>query len=149
MVPPRPGLDPEFQIRFALVKQDPMYVLLDIFFVIFHSALIAFNLAGWIWRKTRKAHLAVLSLTMISWFVAGIWYGFGYCPCTDWHWQVKKKLGEQDLPSSYVKYYVDRLTGLDWDPFAVDLTVAILGILAFSVSIYLNWRDWREIPSDL
>ena len=71
-----------------------MYVLPDIFFVIFHSALIAFNLAGWIWRKTRKAHLVVLSLTMVSWFVAGIWYGFGYCPCTDWHWQVKKKLGE-------------------------------------------------------
>ena len=62
-----------------------MYLLLDIFFVIFHSVLIAFSLAGWIWRKTRKAHLAVLSLTMISWFVAGIWYGFGYCPCTDWH----------------------------------------------------------------
>ena len=120
-----------------------MYLLLDIFFVIFHSVQIAFNLAGWIWRKTRKAHLAVLTLTMISWFVPGIWYGFGYCPCTDWHWQVKKKLGEQDLPSSYVKYYVDRLTALDWDPFAVDLTVAVLGIVTFSVSIYLNWCECK------
>ncbi|MDA2928276.1 DUF2784 domain-containing protein [Acidobacteria bacterium AH-259-G07] len=122
-----------------------MYVFLDIFFLIFHSSLIVFNLIGWVWKQTRKAHLLVLSLTMCSWFgLGGIWYGFGYCPCTDWHWQVKRKLGESELPTSYVKYYVDKLTDLDWNPVILDTSVAVLGLAAFGVSIVLNWRDWRR-----
>ncbi|MDA2925514.1 DUF2784 domain-containing protein [Acidobacteria bacterium AH-259-L09] len=121
-----------------------MYVFLDIFFLIFHSSLIIFNLIGWVWKQTRKAHLLVLSLTMCSWFGLGIWYGFGYCPCTDWHWQVKRKLGELELPTSYVKYYLDKLTGLDWNPVILDTSVAVLGLATFGVSIVLNWRDWRR-----
>ena len=121
-----------------------MYAFLDTFFLIFHSSLVVFILVGWIWKQTRKAHLFVLSLTMSSWFVLGIWYGFGYCPCTDWHWQVKSKLGETNLPISYVKYYADRLTGLDWNSFVLDLLVAVLGLAAFGVSIGMNFRDWRK-----
>ena len=120
-----------------------MYALLDIFFLIFHSSLVVFTLVGWIWKETRRAHLLVLSLTMCSWFGLGIWYGVGYCPCTDWHWQVKTKLGETILPMSYVKYYADRLTGLDWNAFVLDLLVVIFGLAAFGVSIGLNFRNWR------
>ncbi|MBT3271653.1 MAG: DUF2784 family protein, partial [Spirochaetales bacterium] len=53
----------------------------------FHSCVIIFNLTGWIWRKTRIPHLILIGLTAFSWFVLGIWYGFGYCPSTDWHWR--------------------------------------------------------------
>jgi len=121
-----------------------MYALLDIFFLIFHSSLVVFTLVGWIWKKTRKAHLLALTLTMCSWFGLGIWYGFGYCPCTDLHWQVKTKLGETNLPMSYVKYYADRLTGLDWNAFVLDSVVAVFCLAAFGVSIWLNFRDWRR-----
>ena len=121
-----------------------MYAFLDTFFVIFHSSLVVFSLVGWIWKKTRTAHLLVLSLTMCSWFGLGIWYGFGYCPLTDWHWQVKSQLGETNLPSSYVKYYADWLTGQNWNAFLLDLAVAILGVAAFGVSIWLNFRDWKR-----
>ncbi len=121
-----------------------MYAFLDIFFLIFHSSLVVFTLVGWIWKKTRKVHLLALTLTMCSWFGLGIWYGFGYCPCTDWHWQVKSKLGEMNLPISYVKYYADRLTGLDWNAFVLDLVVAVFGLAAFGVSIWLNFRDRRR-----
>ena len=121
-----------------------MYAFLDIFFLIFHTSLVSFNLVGWIWRKTRRVHLLVISLTMGSWFGLGIWYGFGYCPCTEWHWQVKSKLGETNLPMSYVKYYADRWTGLDWNAWVVDLVVAGLGLAAFGISIVLNFRDWRR-----
>jgi hypothetical protein len=59
-------------------------LLLDILFVLFHSSLILFVLMGWVWKRTRKAHLGVLTLIMGSWFGLGMVYGFGYCPCTDW-----------------------------------------------------------------
>jgi Protein of Unknown function (DUF2784) len=121
-----------------------MYLLLDIFFPVFHTLLVLFNLTGWIWRKTRRLHLVVLTLTCLSWFGLGLFYGFGYCPCTDWHWRVKQELGEADLPDSYVKYYLDLLTGLDWDSLLVDVSVLLLGLVALGTSAWLNWRDWHR-----
>ncbi len=118
-----------------------MYEALDIGLFLFHTLLVAFNLTGWIWRKTRRLHLVTISLTCLSWFGLGIFYGFGYCPSTDWHWQVKARLGETDLPASYVKYYVDAATGLDWSPVLVDSMVAVLGVGALVVSIVVNARD--------
>ena len=125
-----------------------MYQALDIFFVVFHTSLVAFNLTGWIWEKTRRLHLLTILLTCLSWFGLGIFYGFGYCPSTDWHWQVKRKLGEVDLPASYVKYYLDMVTGLDWNPLVVDLTVAVLGTGALTISAILNARDVRTRSVD-
>ena len=119
-------------------------LLLNSFFVIFHSSLILFVLVGGVWKSTRKAHLLTLGLIMGSWFGLGIIYGFGYCPCTDWHWQVKRDLGESGLPGSYVKYYADLLTGWDWNPATVDTLVLGIGMAAFVVSLGLNWRDWRR-----
>lgn len=121
-----------------------MYAFLDAAFLVFHTALVTFNLTGWMWRKTRRIHLAAISLTVLSWFGLGIFYGWGYCPCTDWHWQVKRRLGETDLPASYVKYYLDALTGMTWDASLVDTGVAVIGLGAFAVSVYLNGRDYRR-----
>lgn len=118
-----------------------MYVFLDYFFIVFHTGLVLFNLTGWIWRKTRRLHLVVISLTVLSWFGLGLFYGWGYCPSTDWHWQVKRKLGETGLPHSYVKYYLDQWSGFAWDPLVVDAMVLILGVGALAVSVWLNWRD--------
>lgn len=121
-----------------------MYGLLDQCFAVFHGALVLFNLTGWIWPATRRTHLVVIGLTFLSWFGLGALYGWGYCPCTDWHWQVKRALGETDLPYSYVKYYADRLTGLDWDPSMIDGAVVALGILALILSLWMNWKDSRK-----
>ena len=120
-----------------------LYTILDILFVVLHSILTLFNLTGWIWEKTRRIHLITIGLTILSWFVLGIFYGWGYCPCTEWHWQVKYKLGETGLPYSYVKYYVDKLTGYSCDPLMVDATVVVLGLLAFALSCWFNWQDRR------
>ena len=117
------------------------YVFLDYLFLVFHSTLVLFNLTGWIWPRTRRLHLILISLTVLSWFGLGIFYGWGYCPCTDWHWQVKRKLGETDLPASYVKYYLDYLTSWDWNPTIVDALVLVLGVGALAISVGLNWRD--------
>jgi len=121
-----------------------MYELLDIFFLVFHSIVILFNLFGWVWKKTRKANLALLLLTGLSWFGLGLFYGIGYCPLTDWHWKVLEKLGRTDLPYSYVKYIADRITGLDFDAGLIEKATAALFFLALAASIFVNARDFRR-----
>jgi hypothetical protein len=122
-----------------------IYRILDIFFVIFHSVLIFFNLFGWIWRKTRLANLITLLLTGGSWLILGLIVGMlGYCPLTDWHFSVLEKLGETSLPNSYVKYLADRLTGLSFDPAMVDKFTLYSFLVALALSIYLNIRDFKK-----
>lgn len=45
------------------------------FFILFHTALVVFNCIGWAWKKTRRLNLISLGLTMVSWFVMGLWNG--------------------------------------------------------------------------
>ncbi|MCK4805313.1 MAG: DUF2784 family protein [Spirochaetes bacterium] len=121
-----------------------MYIILDKFFFVFHTTLIAFNLFGWIWKKTRKANLIVLFLTVFSWFILGIWYGFGFCPSTEWHWFVRMKLGRYDMPYSYTKFLVDSLTGMNVNAKLVDVCTVTFLIMALSASIYTNVKNWRN-----
>jgi len=121
-----------------------MYIFLDKFFFVFHSSLIIFNLFGWIWKKTRLANLVVLLSTAFSWFILGIWYGFGFCPSTEWHWQVRVKLGLYDMPSSYIEFLIESLTGLDLSRKFVDVFALVFLILALLASILTNVRDWRK-----
>jgi len=116
-----------------------MLTFLDIFFTIAHIILTLFNLTGWIWKRTRKAHLITLGLTLISWVIFGFWYGWGYCFLTDWHWQVKEKLGEKNLPASFIKYLADKISGKNFDPSFVDNVT--LGCLIFAIvaAVYMNF----------
>ncbi|MBW1768953.1 MAG: DUF2784 domain-containing protein [Deltaproteobacteria bacterium] len=121
-----------------------MYAFLDKFFFIFHSLIILFNLFGWIWKKIRVANLIMLLLTAFSWFILGIWYGFGYCFCTDWHYQVRMKLGYFDMPSSYVKFLIDSIAGLDVNAKLVDIFTLTIFLLALTASIFTNMQDWKK-----
>jgi len=119
--------------------------ILDIFFVVFHTSIIFFNLFGWIWRKTRKFNLVLLVLTGASWLFLGLIVGtLGYCPLTDWHFSVLNKLGISDLPSSYVKYLADRLTGLDFSSSLVDNVTLYSFIAALAISFCLNLLDYSK-----
>lgn len=120
-----------------------MYTFLDFAFLFIHTVVIVFNLFGWIWRVTRKANLILLLATAASWFILGIWYGIGYCPLTDWHWQVLRKMGNNNLPNSYVKYLVDRIFGTDISATGVDIWVAILFASALIISIIVNVKTKR------
>jgi len=124
-----------------------MWIFLDQFLLYFHLTLTLFNLTGWIWRRTRRAHLILISLTLFSWIGLGLFYGIGYCPLTDVHWQVREKLGHTDMPASYVKFIVDYFTGWNVDPQLVDLTVAISLGVAFCLSVFLNFRQQKPSPS--
>ena len=115
-----------------------MLLLLDGFLTFLHFAIILFNLFGWISRYTRKAHLFSIIITAASWFVLGIWFGIGYCPITDWQWQIKEKLGENNLPASFIKYYADKITGNQIDPDIIDkLTAGCFALVALA-SIFCN-----------
>ena len=116
-----------------------MLRLLDILLTIVHLLIIGFNLFGWIWPRTRRAHFLCVLLTAGSWFVLGIWYGWGYCPVTDWQWDVKHRLGETGLPSSFIKYYADKLSGRFVDATVVDALTGILFGVAALLSVYVNF----------
>jgi len=118
------------------------YHILDMFFIIFHPSLIIFNLFGWIWRKTRIWNLITLILTGASWLFLGLIVGtLGYCPFTEWHFNVLRKLGETDLPTSYIKYLTDRITGLAISASLVDKVTLYAFIAALAISLFLNIRD--------
>lgn len=117
---------------------------LDVFYTILHLAIIGFNLFGWIWPRTRKAHLIVIGATAISWFGLGIWFGWGYCPITHWQWDVKEKLGETDLPSSFVKYFADKISGKDFPPSLVDTVTLGCFLAAIVLSVYFNFFRKRR-----
>ena len=116
-----------------------IYRIADIAFVIFHSSLILFNLFGWIWKKTRLANLVSIVLTFGSWTLLGLIVGVpGYCPFTEWHFRILEKLGHTGLPTSYIKYLADRLTGMSFSQELVDSVTTWGLISAFIISLALN-----------
>lgn len=125
------------------MTETALYRLLDVLFVAFHTALVGFNMLGWAWRRTRRLHLLSIGVTLLFWFGAGMVYGLGYCPLTDWHWDVKRALGETGLPASWIKYHLDAVTGIDWSAGLVDAVVVGSGLVAFGLSVVLNLRDRR------
>ena len=118
-----------------------LYEIANYFFFIFHVALIFFNLFGWIPKKLRKWNLVTLSLTAFSWFALGIFYGFGYCFLTDWHWQVREKLGYSTVSNSYIHFLIMELTGISLEENLVDTFTAIFFFSAFALSIYVNMKS--------
>ena len=122
-----------------------IYHILDIFFVIFHSSVVLFNLFGWIWKKTRIYNLITLGLTGASWLFLGLLAGtMGYCPLTDLHFRVLNNLGVTDLPNSYMKYLADRITGLDISASLVDKVTLYTFLAALVISLILNIRDHNK-----
>ena len=99
---------------------------------------------GWAWARTRRLHLFTIGATLLFWFGAGMAYGWGYCPLTDWHWRVKRALGETGLPASWIKYHIDAVTGMDWSAALVDAAVMASALAALALAVALNARDRRR-----
>jgi len=87
----------------------------------------------------RIAHLITVVATAFSWFVLGIWFGWGYCPITAWQWKVKEKLGEAHLPNSFIKYYADKISGKNIDPAIVDMATLVIFVVVIIITVYLNF----------
>lgn len=121
-----------------------MLQFLNILFFVIHCAVIVFNLTGWIWAHTRRWHLISVGITLFSWLAMGIWYGLGYCVLTDWHWQVKRKLGETHLPDSFLVYLFNDIMGLDLGISFINMGAGISLAVVTSLSVMLYFRDCRK-----
>jgi len=117
--------------------------ILDLLLTLLHFVIIGFNLLGWIWKRTRRLHLIVVCATAACWFVLGIWFGIGYCPITDWDWQIKQKLGEHNLPDSFIKYYADMIVGHSVNASLIDTLTAAGFFMAALLAVYFNFIQKR------
>ena len=117
-------------------------ILLDRLFLLAHTALILFVLVGWIWPGSRRLHRWVVLLIAGSWFGLGLRYGIGYCPCTDWHWQIRRQLGDDDLPTSYIKFLLDSWFETSIGAQLVDAVTLALFLLVFALSNFLWCLEW-------
>lgn len=115
------------------------YLILDFLLTLLHLLIVGFNLLGWIWPATRRAHFIVVVVTASCWLLLGIWYGIGYCPLTDWQWQLKEHLGEQGLPNSFIKYMVDKVSPVEVSSDTIDILTAGGFAIAAFLSVYLNF----------
>lgn len=116
----------------------------DIGLFLFHTLLVLFNCLGWIWARTRRWHLATLGATAASWLILGIWFGTGYCLCTDLHWRVRAALGERVQESTYIQYLIARLTGWTPDAALTANATAAAFLLVLVLSVWLSARDLRR-----
>lgn len=120
------------------------YQFLNIFFFVFHTGFTLFNLVGWAFKKTRRLHLITLSLTAFSWFVLGIWYGWDYCFCTDWHWDVREKLGYEDRSVSYIHFLILKISGLNLNPQLVERATLLIFMVCFVLSLWYNRKTSKQ-----
>ncbi len=119
-----------------------MLDLLDCFFLVFHALFTLFNMTGWIWEKTRRIHLITVTVTAFSWFVIGIWYGWGFCFCTDWHWKVRSALGRPITSDSYIHFLILEITGINLPAHLVDNATMAVFIACCVMTVALNLRDF-------
>ena len=119
-----------------------MNAFLDYFLTIFHSAFVLFVLVGWLFKSTRKAPVIASGLVSVASLGIGFYKGvIGYCPLTDWHWDIKRALGERNIPSSFTEYMLEKITGMDLDRKLVDLGTAAGLILSVLCAVYVNLRS--------
>lgn len=116
----------------------------DYFYHFIHLGIVLINCFGWVFKRTRKIHLLVFGVTNVSWFVIGYFYGIGYCFLTDWHWDVKTKLGETDLPNSYITYMLNNVFGLNVAVKTVNDLILYVYLFILVMTIVLNGRDFYQ-----
>lgn len=125
-----------------------MLATLNIALWILHTGLVAFNVFGWMWKRTRKWNLITLCLTLFSWVGMGAFYGIGYCLCTDVHSQIRRQMGITDDPPTYVGLLIRKATGMETSTEFVYWLSASIFLGSFIASISLNIRDHRHRKVD-
>ena len=78
------------------------------------------------------------------WFVVGAFMGWGYCPCSDGHFRVRRALGYDDPETSYVQLLANRVLGVGWSRSTAD-GVALAVFVGIVLATAWTWgRVWRR-----
>lgn len=121
-----------------------MLALADWLFTLLHLLITLFNLIGWVSRATRRVHRWCVAITAFCWIVPGALMGtIGWCPLTEWHWDIKKARGEENIPASFITYMLNR-AGFFPDPQRVDAVVGAAFVLIVLMTIFLWMRDRKN-----
>ena len=121
-----------------------MLQFLNILFFVLHNVLIVFNLVGWIWPRTRMLQLVTLGATLFSWLGMGAWYGWGYCLCADWHFQVRRQLGLHGGESSYTELLFNQIPGVTVSRTFADIVTVSCLILILIATATVWIRQWSR-----
>ena len=117
-----------------------MLLFLDYILTFLHASLVIFAITGWAFDSTRKFHFWTVLCILFAWLVIGYWLGTtGYCPITDFHWDLKRALGEVNLPNSFIKYMLDWLFQYDFNRHEVDRLTGIVMVLVVTIT------GWKKI----
>ncbi len=116
-----------------------MLSVLDIALNIIHVLIILFCVTGWLVPRWRRAHFVILITILFSWFVLGIWKGWGYCMLTDVQWRIKHSLGQQNLPDSFIKYSVDKIAGRDIPSRLINPVIYCLFFTSVAGALYFRF----------
>ncbi|MCW3094806.1 MAG: hypothetical protein JWL77_424 [Chthonomonadaceae bacterium] len=120
-----------------------MLFALNLLLFVFHTAWMIFNMIGWAWRRTRPFQLLTIGLTAFSWFILGIWNGWGFCICTEWHYEVRQRLGYVDSERSYVALLIRSMTGIHVNETLSETVTGIIFVVVAVLGVTLSLRDWR------
>lgn len=100
-------------------------------------------MVAWLFPSLRFFHLIFVLLMLGSWFILGRWFGFGYCPITDWHWKIKAVLGRGDQPKEgYIYQLLQNFSKDKLNLKRVDQCVLIGALVILCVSLIVNVVDW-------
>jgi uncharacterized protein DUF2784 len=121
-----------------------LLTLLDWLLSLFHTLVVLGNLLLWIPRRTLRLHLGLVLATTASWLGLGAFYGVGYCFLTDWHWRIKRALGQHDMPGSFIEYALERVAHSDLDSDLVRQVTIWAFAGAATISLLRNYLALRE-----
>ena len=115
-----------------------MLLFMDYILTFLHASLVIFAMTGWAFEKTQKLHFWTILSILFAWLIIGYWVGtIGYCPITDFHWDLKRALGETNLPNSFIKYVLDWLFQYDFNRHEVDQLTGIVMVLVVTIT---GWK---------
>jgi hypothetical protein len=123
---------------------DTQLLLADHALNIFHLVIVLFLIFGWISIRSRRLHRFAVGVTAFLWIGIGALVGkLGYCPMTDWHWDVKRLRGEQDLPVSYIDYNLQKI-GINLPLALADQIVMVVFGLIVILTLALWYCEKRQ-----
>jgi hypothetical protein len=119
-------------------------IFADWLLTVIHFAVVSINMFAWIFPRTRTLHRVTIACTTLSWFLLGWFYGLGYCFLTDWHWQVKRALGEGPLPTSFIHHLLNDSWGLGVPAAIIDVAIAVVFFAALGIALFQLWLERRH-----